>query len=332
LRRVAEEKKKPPFYEQRWFQGTAAVVALLGAVWAVSAKLWDAGTELTATEVARANTQIILDASAGMGEPFGEGTKLDAAVEAIRKYVVPLEEEGLSLRRTGRSCEEGGELLVGFGKDHADDVAEEAARQKAEGESSLGYAVIEAITEFTSSDRFQGPASTRQVIVITGAADDECLGGAAAAEISRKLDSSGIDATFKMVALKPSQRTRERLDSFAAALGEHAEVEFVETEEELEEVVQDDLQRLSAEIDLPIVPEEAEATETTKSGEAESGGESDEASGGGEAGPSSQEEGGAASAEDGAAPEEGAPAEGEAAEGSSSAPLESSAPEITKVP
>ncbi len=217
--------------------------------------------------------------------------------------------------------------MVKFGKDHADDVAEEAAKQEAEGESSLAYAVIEAITEFTASDRFQGPASTRQVIIITGAADDECLGDTAAAEISRKLDSSGIDATFKMVALKPSQRTRERLDSFAEALGENAEVEVVETEEELEEVVQDDLQRLTAEIDLPFLPEGADAVETTEDGETESGGESGEASGGEEAGSSGEEEG------EGGSTEEGAP-EGEAVEGSSAPRPESSAPpeEIIEVP
>lgn len=264
-----QSDKRSPFYEQRWFQGTVAVVGLAGAIWAFSGapKPWDVAADLTATEVARANTQIILDASAGMAEPFGKGTKLDAATQAIREYVVPLHEEGLALRRTGRTCEEGGELLVDFGKDHSDDVAEEAAEQRAEGESSLAYAVIEAISEFTTSERFEGPASTRQVVIIAGAAEDECLENAPA-EIRRKLESSGIDATFKMVALRASEKTRERLRSFTAALGEHAEVEFVETEEELEEVVRDDLQRLSAEIgDLPGLPEETELTETTETPE-----------------------------------------------------------------
>jgi hypothetical protein len=254
-----------------------AVIGLLGAIWALSGapKPWEAAAELTATEVARANTQIILDTSAGMGKPFGDGTKLDAAVGALKNYVVPLEQEGLSLRRTGRSCDEGGERLVDFGTGHADDVVEEADELRPEGESNLAYAVIEAITEFAASDRFEGPASTRQVVIIADAPGDECID--AQAEIKRRLESSGIEATFKLVALKASKRGRERMKNFVAALGQHTEVEFVETEEELEEVVEDDLQRLSAEIgDLPLeqLPE-GEVTETTEidgeTGEGEEG-------------------------------------------------------------
>lgn len=292
-------EEKPPFYEQRWFQGSAAVVGLLGAIWAFSGapKPWDAATDLTATEVAFANTQIILDASEGMTEPFGEGTKLDAAMKAIREYVIPLRQEGLSLRRTGRSCEEGGELLVDFGKDHSDDVVEAAAEQRAEGESSLAYAVIEAISEFTASDRFQGPAATRQVVIIAGGADDECLDNAPA-EIRRKLDSSGIDATFKMVALKPSEDRREQLRSFTQALGEHAEVEFVETEEELEEVVSENLRTLRAEVDSLVdfqgsgsteSTETTEATETTDGVDEEPDGDETGSSGEGEVTPTETE-------------------------------------------
>ncbi|HET6997793.1 MAG TPA: hypothetical protein VFI03_04315 [Solirubrobacterales bacterium] len=299
-------KEKAPFYEQRWFQGTVAVVGLAGALWAFSGapKPWDVAADISATEFARANTQIILDASAGMAEPFGEGTKLEAATEAIRDYVVPLQEEGLALRRTGRSCDEGGELLVDFGKDHSDDVAEEAAAQRAEGESSLAYAVIEAISEFTASENFQGPASTRQVVIIAGAAEDECLDNAPA-EIRRRLDSSGIDATFKMVALKPSQGTREQLASFTEALGEHAEVEFVETEEELEEVVSENLKTLAAEIgDLPELPETNETTDTVEEETTEEEGSGEEGEG---TTPETEEEGGESGSEgsEGAAPEVG---------------------------
>ncbi len=286
------ETRNAPFYEQRWFQGTVAVVGLLGAIWAFSGapKPWDAATRLTAVKVAHANTQIILDASAGMAAPFGKGTKLDAATEAIRKYVVPLEEEGLSLRRTGRSCDEGGELLVDFGPGHGDDIVDAAVEQRAEGESSLAYAVIEAIEEFTATGRFQGPAATKQVVIITGAATDACLDNAPA-EIRRKLEDSGIDATFKVVALKATGPARQQLKSFTTALGEHAEVEFVETEEELEEVVDQQLQTLTAEFDeplqLPIPTDENEPGEETteetieEPGETPADEEPEAASGGG---------------------------------------------------
>lgn len=259
-------KRKPPFYERRWFQGTVAVVGLLGAVWAFSGapKPWDVASELSASDIALSNTEIILDASAGMGAPFGDGTKLDAAANAIREYVVPLQEEGLALRRAGGSCDEGGELLVNFGRDHTDDVADAAAEQNPEGESNFAYAVIEAIEEFTASERFR-PSSTKQVIVITGTTEDECLRGAPE-EIRRKLDRSGIDATFKLVALKVSGEDRERLEGFTAALGQSAEVEFVETEEELEEVVAE-AQRATLALDGPLETTDTTTTEATESTE-----------------------------------------------------------------
>lgn len=299
-----KEKDQGPFYEQRWFQGTVAVVGLLGAVWAFSGapKPWDAATDLTTTELARADTQIILDASAGMAAPFGEGTKFDAAVAAIKRYARPLEHEGLSLRRTASGCEDENELLVGFGEGHADDVIAAAEEQRPEGASTLAYAVIEAINEFTNLEQRSGPA--RQVVIITGGVgEDECLGNEAAVEIRRQLKRTGIEATFKMVALKPSRQARERLDDFAAALGEQAEVEVVETEEELEEVVASNLQGLVGEIDEPFDPEaessppaDAESSEpieaetTAAEVTAEEGGEAATASGGvGEIAPTDSE-------------------------------------------
>ncbi len=269
---MADLEPQPPFYERRWFQGTVAVVGLVAAIWAFSGapKPWDVAADISATEVARSNTEIILDASAGMSESFGAGTKLDAAAKAIREYVVPLNEEGLALRRFGGSCEDGGELLVDFGKDHSSDVADAAAEQQPEGESNLGYAVIEAIEEFTASERFQGPPSTKQIVIITGTTEDECLKGAAE-EIRRKLDLSGIEATFKLVALKVSGDGRERLENFTEALGRHAEVVFPDSEEELEEVVEE-AQEANLESNGLLAPTEEATTEagetTTTEGEA----------------------------------------------------------------
>lgn len=225
-----------------------------------------------------------------MGEPFGDGTKLDAAVKAVEKYVVPLDGEGLALRRTGRSCDEGSDQLVDFGTGHADDVVEEAREQYPEGRSTLAYAVIEAIAEFTASGDFQGPASTRQIVIITGGVGgEECLGSEAGAEIRRRLEGSGIDATFKMVALSPSSSASQRLESFETALGSNAEFDVVETEEELEGVVQQSVEQLTAETGIPLEPEETVPGETTETTDAIETTETPEEGGG--AG-SSVEEGG----------------------------------------
>ncbi len=290
-----ESEKKASFYEHRWFQGTVALVGLIGAIWVLSAKVFDTAAQITASETVYANTQIILDTSEGMGEPFGDGTRLDAAVEAVEKYVVPLEGEGLALRRTGRSCDEGSKQLVDFGTGHADDVVEKAKEEHPEGRSTLAYAVIETIAEFTASGDFQGPASTRQIVIITGGVGgEECLGSEAGAEIRRRLEDTGIDATFKLVALSPTPSANERLESFEQALGGEAEFAVVETPEELEEAVDEDLETLSAEIDelADLEAESSELTETTEEGgEGETG---DETGTSGEEGelPPSEVEGG----------------------------------------
>lgn len=315
-----EPREKASFYERRWFAGTVAVVGLLGAIWVLSAKVFDTAAQITASETVYANTQIILDTSEGMGESFGDGTKLDAAVKAVEKYVVPLDGEGLALRRTGRSCDEGSDQLVDFGTGHADDVVEEAREQYPEGRSTLAYAVIEAIAEFTASGDFQGPASTRQIVIITGGVGgEECLGSEAGAEIRRRLEGSGIDATFKMVALSPSPSASERLESFETALGSNAEFAVVETPEELEEAVDEDLEALSAEID-DLVDLEAESTELNEvtdggeegeTGEGEVGETGGDVSGeGGEPGSAELESGSEGATELPPAEAEGAPPEG----------------------
>lgn len=289
-----EEKKNAPFYEHRWFAGTVAVVGLIGAIWVLSVKVFDTTAQITANEKVYAYTQIILDTSEGMGEPFGDGTKLDAAVEAVEKYVVPLDAEGLALRRTGLSCDEGSRQLVDFGTGHADDVVDEAREQHAEGRSTLAYAVIEAIAEFRASDDFQGSASSRQIVIITGGVGgEECLGSEAGAEIRRQLEDSGIDATFKMVALSPTPSANERLQAFEQALGGEAEFAVVDTPEELEEAVDEDLEALSAEID-ELADLEAESSEASEGAGGAEAGESGE----GEAG----EAGGDVSGEGGESP------------------------------
>lgn len=274
---MADEPKAKPFYERPLFAGTVALVGLIGAIWVLSAKVFDTAAQITASETVFANTQIILDTSEGMGEQFGDGTKLDAAVEAVEKYVVPLEGEGLALRRTGLTCDEGSKQLVDFGTGHADDVVDEAREQRAEGRSTLAYAVIETIAEFTASGDFREPASTRQIVIITGGVgDEECLGSEAGAEIRRRLEDSGIDATFKLVALSPTPNANERLEDFEQALGGEAEFAVVETPRELEAAVADDLETLSGEIDEleQLAAESGELDETdgeTEDGETEDG-------------------------------------------------------------
>jgi hypothetical protein len=79
-----------------------------------------------------------------------------------------------------------------------------------------------------------------------------------------------------MVALSPSPSANERLEDFEQALGGNAEFAVVETPEELEDAVEEDLETLSVEIDelAELEAESNELTEATETAiEGEEGGE-----------------------------------------------------------
>jgi tetratricopeptide (TPR) repeat protein len=234
------EPSRRPFYEhRRWLAGMAVLTAVT-AVWALigAPTPWKIFDDIFSSELPGSNTEIVLDASAAMGDPFGSsGTKLDAAADAVGSFAVPFTNEGLALRDFGGGCDEAGELLVDFGEDHGDDVRDAAAEQQPGGDSNLANAVIAAIDDFADVERFPDPDSPKRVVVFTGAVDD-CLGESAAGEIRREVERTGIDAVFKLVGVKVSAEDRGRLRSLRNGLGANAEVVFADTEEELTEVVE----------------------------------------------------------------------------------------------
>ena len=236
---MADLEQKPSFYERRWFQGTVAVVGLATAVWALvgAPTPWKVATSLSSNKFALVNTEIVLDASSGMADSFGERTKLEAAAEAVGQYVVPLHNSGLALRRAGGSCSESGDLLVDFGADHNDDVTDAAAEQQPAGSSNLIYAVRAAIDDF-AAERFRGPSSSKRILIFMGG-EDQCAEDAAS-EIRHELDGTGIDAVFRLVALKVSKSQLEGLEAFREALRPVADVEIrtADTEEQLDDVMQ----------------------------------------------------------------------------------------------
>jgi hypothetical protein len=234
---------RPPFYESRKFQGAAAAVTLVSAVWALvgAPSPWKMVDDILSSELPSNNTEIVLDASAAMGDPFeASGTKLNAAADAAGDFAVPYENEGLALRSFGGDCGESGELLVDFGEDHGDDVRDAAVELEPGGVSNLANAVRAAIDDFADADRFPDPESPKRVVVFTGTVDD-CLGENASGEIRRDVERSGVDALFQLVGVKVSESDRQRLRSLKRGLGPSAEVAFANTDAELGEVV-DDLQ------------------------------------------------------------------------------------------
>jgi hypothetical protein len=241
---MAEERQGGPFYESGWFKGIGAVAALIIAVLTVGGTIGNWGFVKGIFEgeaVAVSNTEIVLDTSAVMEGPF-EGhkkSKFEAAIGAIEE-AGEREDEGLALRVTSPTC--GGEeeeLLVGFGKNHKDDVLRAAEEQQPRGKANITGAIVQAIGDFRNEPQFDGPGSTRRVLVFT-AGQDECFGGDVAARIESELKGTEVSATFTLIALKPSGVEPKSVTELKRAL-ESADA-VVETRtpkntEELEETV-----------------------------------------------------------------------------------------------
>jgi len=220
------KQQPPPFYERRSFQGAVAVVGLLTAVWALvgAPKPWSVAHDLTVTKVPLSNTEIVLDTSGAMAKRFGNGSKLEAATDAIAKFAASSSSSGLALRQTGGGCYDDGDVLVGFGAEHGDDVREVAAGVHAGGVSNVINTVRGAIDEFTS-ERFRNPSSTRRVVVFMGG-EDNCV-EAAGNEISDALDGLGVDTTFRMYALGLSDREMKSMSHFKTEVADYAKVEVL---------------------------------------------------------------------------------------------------------
>jgi hypothetical protein len=205
-----------------------------------------------------------------MAKPFGDGTKLEAATDAIAKFAASSSSSGLALRQTGGGCYDDGDVLVGFGAEHGDDVREVAAGVHAGGVSNVINTVRGAIDEFTS-ERFRNPSSTRRVVVFMGG-EDNCV-EAAGNEISDALDGLGVDTTFRMYALGLSDREMKSMSHFKAEVADYAKVEVlpVASKEDLEKAVGQEAEELAdgevPEIRNALLPElESEGEESTGPG------------------------------------------------------------------
>lgn len=235
----ASGPSKPRFYQQPWFQGTGAVVALLTAIWALvgAPKPWDAVGDLFKSDLPRINAEIVFDASNRMKAQFGGGmhvSKLDAAADAVSLYGTSLSNEGLALRRVGGQCPGPGPQLVDFGADHGDDVGNAAAEQQAGGKSNLAATVIAAIDDFADSDRFPDPNAPKQLVIFAGTTD-ECQ-TQANQTIREKIEETGVDADFELIGLRVSAADREKLRQLKAALGDkNVHVQFASNTTELQD-------------------------------------------------------------------------------------------------
>jgi hypothetical protein len=219
------ESEKKAFHERGSFKAAVAVIGLLTGIWALlgAPRPWEVASDLTANPLPLRNTEVILDASAHMGEKFGKATKLDIAAAQVGRYVVADERIGLALRRVGGGCEEESEQLVGFDNGHSDEVRAAADEQQPAGKANLSAAVRAAINDF-SGESFHRPGAENQVVIFAGDMDecDELAGQ----EIRDELESANIHPVFQVFAIKVSKQTKKSLDRMKKQLRGVAQVEI----------------------------------------------------------------------------------------------------------
>lgn len=241
------ESSGKSFHERGAFKAAVAVVGLVGGVWAVlgAPTPWDAAKDLADDPLPFRNTEIILDASARMGEPFGEGTKLEVAVAAVSQFAAAGEHVGLALRRAGGDCEEANDPIVGFDDGHGDAIREAARAQKPAGESNLTQQVRAAIGDF-SGDAFHRSGSENLIVVFVGGEDSCPFQGTRT--IRNELASADIEASFQLFALDVSEQTLEGLEAMTRELETVATAQLHEADnvEDLYEAVQDEVPGVEA--------------------------------------------------------------------------------------
>jgi|SRR5215207_777832 len=255
----ASGPEKPPFYQQRWFQGTGAVVALLTAIWALvgAPKPWKAVGDLFSSDLPRINAEIVFDASDRMNAPFGFGggrhvSKLEAAADAVNVYGASLSNTGLALRRVGGPCSGPGPRLVEFGANHGDDVGDVAAEQRASGRSNLAATIIAAIDDFADSDRFPDPHAPKQLVIFAGT-PDECQ-TEANRTIRERIEETDVRADFELIGLRFSAADREKLRQLKAALGgKNVNVQFASNTTELQRATDNVTERVPGTTGTPTV-------------------------------------------------------------------------------
>lgn len=166
------------------------------------------------------NTELVLDCSAAMSEPFAGGTKLEAAFEEIDRLLLIqiADADNLAFRQFGGGCDsDNTRLLVSFGQNQKDEVRTAARSVKVGGEAPLVTAVVEATSDFNEIERFA--EACKRIIVILGSesfCEDDPMELIRQRLESRKDD---IELSFVFIGDSSSATVTDELARIATATG-----------------------------------------------------------------------------------------------------------------
>ena len=186
------------------------------------------------------NFQIVLDRSEAMKDPFGKGTKLDGAKNAVKKAMeLVADSDNIAYREFGGKCEDGSkstQLVIPFapGKTLLDEKLN--ALTTTSGQSTIVSAVVAATGNFDEA-RFK-ESRLNKIILITG--DYRDCGTDPAARIKERLriyPEVKVDLHFIGAALTAAGESGLR--SLARGTGMRVTVHNVHSPAEMDDALQD---------------------------------------------------------------------------------------------
>ena len=230
----AEEKKK-------WYKKSMAIIGMVAAVIGIVTGVIQIKQSIVSKkEKIQENTEIVLDRSLVMNEPFDGSTKWSAAVDAVQKSLDLLvaDSDNLALRIFGGNCSgEKTELVVKFGQYNKSKVSNALRSINIVGKTTLVSAVLGATGDFNVKNRFGGV--NKKIILIAGSGKDPCCPDAIQF-INDRLQGwietgEKIKVYFKIIGLGIPADQRVQLAEIAKATG--GKVLFAETREELKSAI-----------------------------------------------------------------------------------------------
>jgi von Willebrand factor type A domain len=221
----------------------AAVVALL----TLSGSLiqnWERVHNFVAPppKAVRTNIEFVLDASNRMEQPYRDGTRFAIAKsELLSSLRGGSDSDVLGLRVFGhrrpaddsRTCEDT-EVLVPLRTGAVEPIKRATGDVRPQGKSSLGKAVIEALSDFNDTNRFQA-GKTRQTVVVITAGVDDCDLNFIETVRNRASRAPELVVEFKFVGLGVEQVQAAQVNELARAV--RGEAVFVRDANELRQAL-----------------------------------------------------------------------------------------------
>jgi hypothetical protein len=168
----------------------------------------------------------------------GSGTKLQAAVAAISRTVLParaVAASNLGLREYGGPCDgPGSQLTVPLAPNNREALEGALELLRPSGETTLVTGIRQAIEDVTAAGA--PPLGAAEIVVITGGGD-ACMAAGSAAAVREVMDRAGGRIKFRFIGIDVAPEDRALLEDLVKAMGAGPPF-YASSQRDLEEALQ----------------------------------------------------------------------------------------------